>query len=290
MRILVATDGSSGAADAIEWLAHFPLPADASVDAVSAIPAPIFDETVLPTPWSRLRTETERTLEDARRRLTKRWPSTASQLLYGDPRGVLVETARRSATDLIVMGARGLGAVAAFLLGSVSLDVARRAPCSVLVCRGPARPLRTVTIGLDGSPCAADALSIFSGLPLPAELAVRLVGVAEPLRYPASAPELLSGALMAAIEREEEARRHRLTAVLDDAGRALQSRLRTVTRETSVGSPADVLIRDAAGADSDLIVVGPRGMGALKRMMLGSVSETVLRHAACPVLIARRTE
>lgn len=290
MRIMVATDGSNGAADAIEWLAHFPLPADASVEVVSAIPAPIFDETVLPTPWSRLRAETERTLEDARRRLAKRWPSTASQLLYGDPRGVLVETARRSATDLIVMGARGLGAVAAFLLGSVSLDVARRAPCSVLVCRGPARPLRTVTIGLDGSPYAADALSFFSGLPLPAELAVRLVGVAEPLRYPSSAPELLSGALIAAIQRQEEARQHQLTAVLDDAGRALQSRLRTVARETSIGSPADVLIQDAARAHSDLIVVGSRGMGALKRMMLGSVSETVLRHAACPVLIARRTE
>ena len=288
MRIMVATDGSNGDADAIEWLAHFPLPADASVEVVSAIPAPIFDEAILPTPWSRLRAETERTLEDARRRLTKRWPSTASQLLYGDARGVLVETARRSATDLIVMGARGLGAVAAFLLGSVSLDVARRAPCSVLVCRGPARPLRTVTIGLDGSVYATDALSFFSGLPLPAELGVRLVGVIEPLRYPSSA--LLTEALMTAIAGKEKARRVQMTAVLDDAGHGLKSHVRTVTRETLVGSPADVLIRDAERADSDLIVVGSRGMGALKRMMLGSVSETVLRHAACPVLIARRTE
>src|SRR5688572_17595473 len=151
MRIMVATDGSNGAADAIEWLAHFPLPANAAVDVVSAMPAPIFDESLLPTPWSALRAETERTLDDARRRLAKRWPSTTTQVLYGDARDALVETARRSATDLVVMGARGLGAVAAFLLGSVSLDVARHAPCSVLVCRGPARPLRAVTVGLDGS-------------------------------------------------------------------------------------------------------------------------------------------
>ena len=52
MRIMVATDGSNGAADAIEWPAHFPLPPDATVEVVSAIPGPIFDENVLPTPWS----------------------------------------------------------------------------------------------------------------------------------------------------------------------------------------------------------------------------------------------
>lgn len=290
MRIMMATDGSNGAADAIEWLAHFPLPPDASIEVVSAIPAPIFDESVLPTPWSRLRAETERTLEDARRRLAKRWPSTATQVLYGDARDALVETARRSATDLIVMGARGLGAVAAFLLGSVSLDVARRAPCSVLVCRGPARPLRTVTVGLDGSAYAADALAFFSALPLPADLTAHLVAVVEPVRYPSSAPEMLSGALIAAVRQEEDSRRQQLAAVLGDAGEALRSRLRAVTSATPLGSPADALIRDAARTDSDLIVVGSRGMGAMKRIMLGSVSESVLRHAACPVLIARRPE
>jgi nucleotide-binding universal stress UspA family protein len=290
MRILVATDGSNGAADAIEWLAHFPLPPDATVEVVSVIPAPIFDEKVLPTPWSELRAETERTLDEARRRLAKRWSSTATQVLYGDARDVLVETARRSATDLIVMGARGLGAVAGFLLGSVSLDVARRAPCSVLVCRGPARPLRTVTIGLDGSTDAADALSFFSGLPLTADVTAHLVGVVESLRQHPSAPERLGGALTEAIRHDEEMRRRQMAGVLRDAAPALGSRGRAVTSETLLGSPASTLIRAAARTDSDLIVVGSRGKGGMKRIMLGSVSESVLRHAACPVLIARRPE
>jgi nucleotide-binding universal stress UspA family protein len=290
MRVMVATDGSNGAADAIEWLAHFPLPPDATVEVVSVIPAPIFDEKVLPTPWSELRAETERTLDEARRRLAKRWPSTATQVLYGDARDLLVETARRSATDLIVMGARGLGAVAGFLLGSVSLDVARRAPCSVLVCRGPARPLRTVTIGLDGSTDAADALSFLSGLPLTADVTAHLVGVVESLRHQSSAPERLGGALTEAIRHDEEMRRRQMAGVLRDAAAALGSRGRAVTSETLRGSPASTLIRAAARTDSDLIVVGSRGKGGLKRIMLGSVSESVLRHAACPVLIARRPE
>jgi nucleotide-binding universal stress UspA family protein len=50
-----------------------------------------------------------------------------------------------------------------------------------------------------------------------------------------------------------------------------------------VGPPAETLVR--LSAEVDLIVVGARGLGALKRLLLGSVSERVLRHAACPVLI-----
>jgi nucleotide-binding universal stress UspA family protein len=67
MRILVATDGSNDAGDAIEWLAHFPLPSDATVEVVSAIPRPIVGASVLPTPWSELRAQTERMLEETRR-------------------------------------------------------------------------------------------------------------------------------------------------------------------------------------------------------------------------------
>ena len=55
-----------------------------------------------------------------------------------------------------------------------------------------------------------------------------------------------------------------------------------------VGSPADMLVQDARTSDADLIVVGARGKGPLTRMLLGSVSESVVLHAPCPVLIERR--
>jgi nucleotide-binding universal stress UspA family protein len=57
---------------------------------------------------------------------------------------------------------------------------------------------------------------------------------------------------------------------------------------TPTGLPADVIVRDAAANRSDLVVVGARGLGPLRRVLLGSVSESVLGHATCPVLVVRQ--
>jgi nucleotide-binding universal stress UspA family protein len=53
------------------------------------------------------------------------------------------------------------------------------------------------------------------------------------------------------------------------------------------GTPVDALVGAAATPGVDLVVVGARGLGALKRVVLGSVSEGVLRHVDRPVLIVK---
>jgi nucleotide-binding universal stress UspA family protein len=55
----------------------------------------------------------------------------------------------------------------------------------------------------------------------------------------------------------------------------------------AVEGPAATVLLDAA-ADADLIVVGSRGHGGFERLLLGSVSDQVARHAPCPVLIYRK--
>jgi nucleotide-binding universal stress UspA family protein len=54
-----------------------------------------------------------------------------------------------------------------------------------------------------------------------------------------------------------------------------------------VGDPARALLEQAAAAD--LLAVGSRGLGAVRRVLLGSVSEKVLQHAPCPVLVVRES-
>jgi nucleotide-binding universal stress UspA family protein len=192
-----------------------------------------------------------------------------------------------SHADLIVLGARGHGAVSSFLLGSVSLGVTRHAPCPVLVCRGGARPLRHVTLASDGSADAQAALEFFSGLLLPADLGVRLVGVVEPLRYPTSAPGFIGRTLREAVQDFDDETRRQLAAAMAPAATRLRSRVRDVATVTPSGAPAETILREAESAGSDLIVVGARGLGTLGRLALGSVSESVLRHASCPVLVVR---
>jgi nucleotide-binding universal stress UspA family protein len=288
MRILVATDGSPDAENAIEWMAHLPLPADTVVEVVSVMPRPLIHDGTAAA-WAELEAQTQRTLEEARRRLAKRWPTATARLLHGDPRDAIANAAYKDGASLIVVGARGLGAMASFLLGSVSLGVARHAPCAVLVCKGAPRPVRTVTIALDSSPDSSAAFEFFSRLPLTADMTARLIGVVQPLgRYPSSAPDLLSPALVSALAEYERGLRAQLEPALAAAARALAGRVGQVVTATPTGLPADVIVRDAAANRSDLVVVGARGLGPLRRVLLGSVSESVLGHATCPVLVVRQ--
>jgi nucleotide-binding universal stress UspA family protein len=54
-----------------------------------------------------------------------------------------------------------------------------------------------------------------------------------------------------------------------------------------IGNPAAKIIEGAKGWPADLIVIGSHGRGGVQRLLLGSVAESVVRHAPCPVLVVR---
>ena len=94
-------------------------------------------------------------------------------------------------------------------------------------------------------------------------------------------------------EQEEELRRavaRHATQALDDTEvvlRALPTAPASLDRQIEAGDPAAVICAVAGELAVDVIVVGSHGKGLLSRVLLGSVSEHVTRHAPCPVLIVR---
>jgi nucleotide-binding universal stress UspA family protein len=292
MRVLLATDGSEDARGATTWFTRFPLPTGSQLRVVSVVNVPpsALDLPTVHDFVGTLREEAARTAETARSALAARFPDAETRVLEGDARQAILREAEAWPADLIVLGARGLGAVAGFLLGSVSLGVARHAHCSVLVVKGATGALRGALLGLDGSEHARAAAAFLARLPLDPSLVVRLVGVTEAPPYPATTPAFASGMVRQAIEDIVKERRAALEEAQARAAAVLAGIVKTIEREVLGGDPVEALCSAAAKPGVDLVVVGARGLGPLKRLVLGSVSEGVLRHADRPVLIVKTGE
>jgi nucleotide-binding universal stress UspA family protein len=65
-----------------------------------------------------------------------------------------------------------------------------------------------------------------------------------------------------------------------DGGKVAETHLRS-------GDPDKEILRTAESLGVGLIVIGSRGLGAVSRMLIGSVSDSIVRHAHCPVLVVR---
>jgi nucleotide-binding universal stress UspA family protein len=135
MKILVAYDGSEGAQRALEQAAHLAGSNGANVSVISvAEPLPQFGRAgsmMLPEEDQERRLE----LADAKTTLSGKGIDAQVVERMGDPATMIVDEAEREATDVIVMGTRGLNTAKRWLMGSVSSRVVQHAPCNVLVVR-----------------------------------------------------------------------------------------------------------------------------------------------------------
>lgn len=188
--------------------------------------------------------------------------------------------AASSEAAMLVVGARGHGGYTGLLMGSVSQHAARQAHCPVVTVRRPAKEdASRVVVGVDHSEGAQDALELAcrlasaQGAPVTAIHAWRapsLHGAGVALPMPADTGR--------AIAHEEQ----RLAEQLAPWRRKYPD-LR-IAAEVVPGHAGPVLTD--ASEQAGLVVVGRRGLGAFAGMLLGSVSQSVLHHARCPVAVA----
>jgi nucleotide-binding universal stress UspA family protein len=133
--------------------------------------------------------------------------------------------------------------------------------------------MSTIVVGVDGSSGARAALRYALD-----EARLRGTGVRVVAAWHLPAAAYAGGYGPGDAELEQEARDH-LNAALDEAD-VTDVDTDTVVRE---GNPASVLLEEAH--DADLLVVGSRGLGGFRGLLLGSVSQQCDHHAPCPLMI-----
>ena len=145
-------------------------------------------------------------------------------------------------------------------------------------------------IATDGSDIACDAAARAKHLLHPT-LDITLLTVVPPPVMPVAAPVTgIEAAPIATPETTEElteAYREEAEASLDRTARGLGV---DVARRVEYGDPAAEICRVASDEGFDVIVVGSHGSGFMKRVLLGSVSQHLLHHAPCPVLVVRASD
>ncbi len=138
--------------------------------------------------------------------------------------------------------------------------------------------LKKILLAYDGSEPARKALSYACKI-------AKLCGGTVRAVYVVSVPIALEGALFVNVEK---ALREHGEELLAEAKKEAAERY-GIEIETIVltGHPADKIIEEAERWGADLIVMGTRGLSGFKRLLLGSVSDAVAKHAPCPVLLVR---
>jgi nucleotide-binding universal stress UspA family protein len=225
----------------------------------------------------------------------------SSTLLDGPVADAINRHAAATGADLLVMTTHGRGPMARFWLGSVADALVRQASIPILLVQPKeAAPdlaqepvLRRVLIPLDGSELAEQILepALALGTATQAEYTIlRVVKQMTPAGYdPASGR--VSGLRESLLKQLQELDRRNWTEAqeyLERLAGGLRARPLTVqTRVVSHEQPATAILDDAQKNAVDLIALATQGRGGLKRLLLGSVADKVVRGAATPVLVYR---
>lgn len=161
--------------------------------------------------------------------------------------------------DLVTIGPRGSGMLKTLHLGSTADWLIREPASPIVVARLPGR-VSTVLVGADGSPHARSAIETLVSLPWLEDVSVRVVAVEDGRVDTAAAIEEATGLLSA-------------------TGAAVEETIRP-------GKPTRVLMDEISASRPDLVVMGVRGHGGVKRLVVGSTAAAIAGSTDRSILVA----
>lgn len=144
--------------------------------------------------------------------------------------------------------------------------------------------IRTILVAVDGSEPSLRAASLAADLAMKCEATLHLVQVVQPLSVTKELEEFARVERMDVATSRDVATRYLLgpaESIAKAAG------VRTVVREVLTGDPTECLLDYARDRAIDLAVLGRRGLGRVRGLLMGSVSSKVSSLAECPVLTVK---
>jgi nucleotide-binding universal stress UspA family protein len=280
-RIIVGVDGSDRSDDALALASS--LARRTAAEIVLARAYPFDDDAGHLGDSSRrhhLREDAQQTLDRVREHADASLRVTTRTIADPSPSRALHTLAEREHAALVVIGSGHHGAVGRVFVGTTAERLLHGSPCPVAVApcgMAHGESISRIAVGWDRSAEAGDALSAAISIARAVGAELRIVEILD-IQW-AGAPAIIpgSGAELAAHQPAARAR-----ASLDEVVAGLPG---DVHVETSVvlGHPVGDLVRQSE--DADLLVLGSRGYGPRRAVLLGGVAGRVVRKAACPVIV-----
>lgn len=303
MKILLATDGSRHARAASALLARLPLPSAVELTIMTVLSQErqmypgemlISDKTHdLLRQWRQAeRSEAEQLLRRQCETFADKGWVINKRVNEGHATEQILDTADQLDADLIAIGARGLGAVQRFLLGSVSEKVTKHAPCPVLIAKTadddavpavtPADGSIRLLLAYDASTPAQAAVDMLAAWPLGEQTQICLITVLTLMTY-------YRMDILQHLSAEWQEEKRIAQAELERTANRLRHLTPHVTTQLREGpDPSQQIINAAADFNATLIMLGHRGKNSIERFLLGSVTTRVVHHAPCSVLVVRQ--
>jgi nucleotide-binding universal stress UspA family protein len=222
-------------------------------------------------------------------KIFSRFP-TQCRVVRGKPAETILETTSQDRDTLIAMATHGRSGATRWLLGSVAEKVLRGTTNPLFLVRAavakaaPQRIINSIVVPLDGSSLAEQILPMVANWAQALDVEVTLIRAFE---FPASAYYGSEAYLPSYDALREEARKEAAAYLKEKADSLVGEGVRTVSTLTIEGSAAGEIISYAQTAPRAVIAMSTHGRSGVRRWILGSVTEKVVRHGDDPVLVVR---
>jgi nucleotide-binding universal stress UspA family protein len=207
-----------------------------------------------------------------------------THIRQGDPTKRILVEVEDGDYDLVVVGARQPIGLTQHLLGSVTQQIIRRTPISVLVARQAGPSLERVLVCTSGADVAEPVVEAGAWLAGAAHARTTLLHVSSPVPSMYTGLEEIEETLPELLQTDTPLARH-----LRRSAEILARHQVAATLKQRHGVAADEILREALEGNYDLIIIGASGMaGRLREWLLGNVTRQVVEHAPCSVLVVKR--